>query len=143
HEQTDELAAALNDLRHGARPGQEPSQPARARNQPFPPLWLVSPGVLRIAWVSGHGQALAPLLRRVLARLETYVTVAEPTRRKRPAWRKLSAEQVDELARELVRVHGATSEATTLLVRAGGFAYADATTLVQRFDEEGEVTRPA
>jgi hypothetical protein len=54
----------------------------------------------------------------------------------RPNWRKLTAEQVHELPRELAHVHGATFEAMALLVRAGGISNAEANAQVQQFEEE-------
>jgi hypothetical protein len=78
-----------------------------------------------------------PRLATALDRLDGSAPVAEPTRRERPNWRNLTAEQADELARELVHVHGATFEATALLVRAGGINFDEAGAQVQRFAEEG------
>jgi hypothetical protein len=92
--------------------------------------------VLRVGWLSGHGLVVAPRMARALAHLDGSVRVAEPTRRERPDWRKLNADDVDELARELVQVHGAALEATALLVRAGGMTNADATALIGRFEQE-------
>jgi hypothetical protein len=133
HEQTDELKAVLDNLRYPASSGQRSSGQVQVRNRYFP-IWLVSPDVLRVAWVSGHGHAVAPPLGRALGRLDTYVRVAAPSRRERPEWRELTADEVDELARELVHVHGATIEATSLLVRARGMTHAEATALVQQLD---------
>jgi hypothetical protein len=136
HEQTEELKAALNNLRCQAVPGQRASARMPVRNH-YLAVWLVGPAVLRIAWVSAHGRVVAPRLTRVLGRLDTYVQVAAPTRRDRPDWRKLTADEVDELARELVHVHGAAIEATALLVRGRGATNAEAQAVVQRFDAEG------
>jgi hypothetical protein len=135
HDQTDELKVALNNLRHPAAPNQSPSGQMRA-NVHRSSVWLVSPDVIRIGWVSAHGSAVLPRIATALTRLDGSVRVAEPTRRKRPSWRKLTADEVAELARELVHVHGATSEATALLVRAGGIRYAEATAQIQHFEEE-------
>jgi len=138
HDQTDEVKTALYNLRHPAAPDQGTSWQVRGRHFP---VWLVSPAVIRLGWVSAHGHAVLPRVVTALARLDGCVCVAEPTRRERPNWRKLTADQVDELARELVHAHGATLEATALLVRAGGVAYAEANTLAQRLDEEDGVAR--
>jgi hypothetical protein len=134
HDQTDELKTALSNLRHPTEPDQAPLGQAPVRSGPYP-VWLVSPAVLRIGWVSGHGHAVLPRIATVLARLDGSMRVAEPTRRERPDWRKMNAEEVEELARELVHVHGATFEATALLVRAGGITHAEAATRVQRCEE--------
>jgi hypothetical protein len=136
HEQTDELKAALNNLRYQAPADQSPSGQVPNQSGPFP-VCLVSPSVLRIAWNSGHGHAVTPRTARALAELETHVRVAEPTRRQRPDWRKLTAEQAEELARELVQVHGACFEPVSLLVRAGGTTDAEARDRVKRFEDEG------
>ena len=136
HEQTGELKAALNNLRYQAPADQPPSEPAPNRSRHFP-VCLVSPSVLWIAWNSGHGHAVTPRTATALAELETHVRVAEPIRRERPDWRKLTAEQADELARELVHVHGAWFEPISLLVRAGHITHAEATQLVNQFEEEG------
>jgi hypothetical protein len=138
HDQSDELKTALNNLRFPAAPNQPPFGQAQVRGRPSP-VWLVSPAVIRIGWVSGHGPAVLPRMATALTRLDGSVRVAEPTRRERPNWRKLTAEQVHELARELVHVHGATIEATALLVRAGGVNYGEASAQVQQFEEEANV----
>jgi hypothetical protein len=144
HDQTDELKTALNDLRYEAAPGPDPARKVQVQKGPFS-VWLVSPSVLRIAWLSSHGNAVAPRLAAVLALLETHVPIAEPTRRERANWFKLTPHEVDELARELLRVHDASSDATALLVRTGRLNYAEATALVQRYPEdwaEGEKKGP-
>jgi hypothetical protein len=113
HDQTDELKTALNNLRHPAEPEQVQSWQVRSRHFP---VWLVSPAVIRVGWVSGHGHAVLPRMATALARLDGNVPVTEPTRRERPDWRKLKAEEVDELA--------------------GGISHAEAMTQVQRFEED-------
>lgn len=140
HDRTDELKTALISLRYQAVPGQPSTRPAPGRNGPSP-LWLVSPAALRIGWVSSHGDAVLPRMASVLNRLESYVTATAPTLRERPDWRTLTADEANELARELVHVHGATLEATALLVRAGGLTNAEADTLVQGFGQKGEAVR--
>jgi hypothetical protein len=126
HDQTDELKLALNNLRN-------PTASIRS------PVWVANPAVIRIGWVSGHGPAVFPRLAAVLTRLDGNVRVAEPTHRERPNWRNLTGEQVHVLASELVHVHGATLEATALLVRAGGMSYGDASTQIRQFEKEGIV----
>ena len=134
HDQTDELKSALEDLRHPAAPELAPGQ-APVRTWPSP-VWLVSPTVIRIGWLSGHGDGVVPRIASVLTHFDGNVRLAEPTRRERQDWAKLDADKVRELARELVRVHGAGFQATALLVRAGGLTHADATTQVQRFEAD-------
>jgi hypothetical protein len=138
HEQTDELKSALNSLRFPPAPAQPPSGQVRVGGR-VSPVWLVSPAVIRIGWVSGHGPAVLPRMATALTRLDGSVRVDEPTRRELPSWRKLTAEQVHELARDLVQVHAATIAATALLVRAGGINYREASSQVQQFEEEGIV----
>jgi len=135
HDQTEELKAALNDLRFPPASAQPPSGQVRGRGR-VSPVWLVSPAVIRIGWVSGHGPAILPRLAHALSRLETYVRVDSPTRNERPNWRKLTPEEATDLARELVHVHGATFEATAVLVRAGGISHGEASAQVQQFEEE-------
>jgi len=137
----DELKTALDNLQNPAAPNQPPLGQAQVRSRHFP-VWFVSPAVIRIGWVSGHGHAVLPRMATALARLDGSVRVAEPTRRERPSWRKLTAEQVDELARELVHVHGAVFEATALLVRAGGVSHGEASAQVQQLQGEGTVPGP-
>lgn len=141
HDRTGELKTALINLRYQAIPGQPSTRPAPVRNGPSP-LWLVSPAVLRVGWVSGHGAAVLPRMASVLNRLESYVTATAPSRRDRPDWRNLTADETNELARELIHVHGDTLDATALLVRAAGLTSAEADTLVQRFDQEGHRLAP-
>lgn len=137
HDQTDELMAALNNLRNSASSGQ------RQIRIPHNSVWLASPSVIRIAWVSDHGHAVLPRLSKALERIDGNVRVVDPSRRERPDWRKLTAEEVVELARELVKVQGACVEATTLLVRAGGIPYLEANAQVQQFEDEEIVPGPA
>jgi hypothetical protein len=141
HDRTGELVAALQNLPSRPEPGRAPAARLPGRSRSFS-VWRVSPAVLRIPWISGHGAVVVPRIAQVLARLDGNVPVAEPTRRERPNWRKLSAGEVQELARDLVQVHDATLDATTLLVRAGGLPYAQATALVHRFEEEGAYVLP-
>lgn len=58
HDQTEELKAALNDLRFPPVPPEPASGPAsgpaRAGRSP-PTVWIVNPSLLRIGWVSAHG----------------------------------------------------------------------------------------
>ncbi|MDB5386234.1 MAG: hypothetical protein JWM11_1880 [Planctomycetaceae bacterium] len=136
HDQTGDLQAALNHLRSQAASDKRPAAQSLFRSQHFP-VWLLEPAVLRVTWTSSHRVVIAPRILKVLARLETYVRLAEPTQGKRPNWNKLAVEDRLQLARELVHVHGAYSEAVTLLVRSGDMSYSDATTLVQRFEDEG------
>jgi len=129
HEQTGELKAALHNLRHQRDQGQPSSR--------YFPVWLVTPSLLRIIWTSGHGHMVVPRIVQVLDRLQTYLRIAEPTRRERPDWRQLAPLEAEELARELVHVHGASLEATALLVRAGGLNHSQATMQVRQFEEDG------
>lgn len=135
-EETGELRAVLNQLRARSVPGQGSSGAPKPGSWFFP-VWLVAPDALRVTWVSGHGHVIAPRLGQALAELETYVQQAEPTARERPNWRKLSVPEVDELAHELIHVHGAHAEAVALLVRAAGITDPQARTLVQRMIEAG------
>ena len=141
HAETDELVAALQNAAPRADSGRAPAARLSGRSRSFS-VWRVSPAVLRIPWISGHGAVVVPRIAQVLARLDGNVPVDEPTRRDRPNWRKLSAKEVQELARDLVQVHDATLDATTLLVRAGGLPYAQATALVHRFEQEGTQVLP-
>ena len=138
HDQTQELIAALNDLRFPPAPAEPP---ARVRGR-VSPVWLLSPSVIRVGWVSGHGQAVLPRLTSALARLETHASVTPPTRRERPSWRKLTPEEATDLARELVHVHGATIVAADLLSRACGISQGEAGAQVQQFEEQGIVPGP-
>lgn len=135
-EQTDELKTALDNLRFQPASEQPFASRPRLRMGYVPVVWLVSPSVLRVTWISGHGPLIRPSLERTLFELATHVRIAEPTQRQRPDWRKLPADDVGQLARELIHAHSAYGEALTLLVRAGGVAYADAQTLVQRMGAE-------
>lgn len=134
HEQTSDLAAALNHLRSLPVSGEQSSGQAHVGTRHFT-VWLVSPAVLRIIWTSGHGHVVAPPITSAINELETYAQRAQPTERVRPSWRKLTPPEVDELACELVIVHGAQAEAVALLVRAGGFTDAAARTIVERFED--------
>lgn len=125
HEHADELQAALNNLR-------QPSQPMSRHA----PLWLISPSEVRIPWLTGHGPVLAPGLAKALSQLGTYVQVLEPSRRDRPNWHKLTPEEAQELARELVNVYGDSLDATTVLVRAAGIPYKEANRMVTQFETE-------
>ncbi|MDB5385374.1 MAG: hypothetical protein JWM11_1020 [Planctomycetaceae bacterium] len=136
HEQTSELQAVLSNVRSQAASVQGPTEQSLLPRQHFP-VWLVEPAVLRITWTSGHGIVVGPRIVKALARLETNIPLAGPTQRKRPNWTKLAVHDRDELARELVHVHGARWEAVALLVRGGNIPYAEANALVQRFEEEG------
>lgn len=140
HDRTGDLKTALIDLRFPSAPA-EPSQQARVRVR-VSPVWLVSPAVIRIAWVSAHGPAVLPRIGTALAHFEGRASVAEPTHRERPDWRKMNADQVQDLARELVDVHGATMEATALLVRAGGIKYGEACAQIQQFEQAGSLPEP-
>jgi len=135
HDQTGELKTVLNSLRFPPAPAEQssPQMPVHPR---ISPVWFVNPSLLRIGWLSNHGPATLPRLVTALSSLETNVLVAEPTRGERPDWRVLTSEQVHELARELVHVHGATLEATTLLVRAGGMSNGEANAEVQQYELE-------
>jgi hypothetical protein len=134
-DQTGELQATLSNLRSEAVARQRPGGQSLFRHEHFP-VWLVEPAVIRIIWSTAHRVVVAPRVSQAIAQLETYVPLVEPTQRKRPNWRKLTPPEVDELARELVHVHGAYSEAIALLLRIGGLTEAEAMTLVQRFEEE-------
>jgi hypothetical protein len=123
HEQTDELAADLNKVRREVR-------------SHFCPVWMVSPSVLRIHWLSGHGPVLSPRIAQALSQLAVFVQVVEPTRRQRPDWSKLTPEEADELARELVQIYGDSITPGRVLVRAGGVPYAEAEKLVGQFANE-------
>ncbi len=136
HDQTEELTGALNDLRFPPAPAQPSSGQVPVRSR-VSPVWLVSPAVIRIGWVSGHGPAVLPRMATTLTRLDGSVRVAEPTRRERPNWRKLTPEAATDLARELVHVHGDTFAAADLLSRACGISYSEASAQVRQFEEEG------
>jgi hypothetical protein len=135
-EQITEFKAALNSLRSQPASDQHPSPPMQARKRPCP-LWLVSPFVFRMAWVSGHGHLVVPRLTNVLNQLETYAQIAAPTQKDWPTWRELTANQVDELASELVNVYGDDFAATKLLIQVGGATQTEAWRLTQQFAEEG------
>jgi hypothetical protein len=130
-EQTDELREALKRLHRPTETGKT----SVAHRGPFP-VWLVGDSVLRIVWYSSHGRVMSPRIARALARLKSYVSVAEPTRRDRVIWRELSAEEALELARELVQVHGNRFESTSLLVKVCGLSTVEASGLVTRFDAD-------
>jgi hypothetical protein len=134
HDETDELKAALNDLRFSPAapsPGGEPHASGHV-----PTVWLVDSSTLRIVWTSSHGPVVAPRLTQVLSRLATYAQVAQFTRRERPNWRKLTPEEATELARELVHVHGETFASTSLLSRVCPISHSEASRQVQHFAEE-------
>jgi len=135
HDQTAELKSALNDLRFPPPPADAASAAARATGR-IPTVWLVKASLLRIVWVSSHGPVIAPRLAQMLSELETYVQVTLPTRRERPNWRKLTAEEATELARELVHVHGAAVTATALLSRTCGLSHGEANTQVRQLEVE-------
>lgn len=137
HEQTNELKTALNKLR--SQPAAEPLSSKKAQISSGYPhtVWLVNASVLRVIWASGHGPLIRPSIGRTLTELGTHVRIAAPTERRRPEWRKLTSDDVSQLARELIEVHGAELDATALLVRAGGLAYADAKTLIRQIEAEG------
>jgi hypothetical protein len=136
HEQTDELKTALNNLR-SPRAGEQPSSNKLQIRSGYPyTTWLVSPSVLRVIWSSGHGPLIRPSLKRTLSELATHVKIAAPTELRRSEWRRLSPEEIAELTRELIHVHGAEFEATAVLVRAGGVAYADAKALIGQVKAE-------
>ena len=135
HEQTEELKTVVNRLRCGPGPGRASPRQAPRRSR-YSSVWLVSPSVLRVTWSSGHGPQIRPSIGRMLMELAAHARLAEPTERQRPDWRKLTADEVAELARELIRVHAASLEATTLLVRAGGLAYAEAATQIRQIEAE-------
>jgi hypothetical protein len=128
NEQTDAIREALKELRNPERTGKV----SVARREPFP-VWLVSHSVLRIVWYSSHGRVMSHRIARALARLKTSMSVGEPTRRDRPVWRELSAEEAIELARELVQVHGNGVDSTALLVKVCGMSTVEASGLVNRF----------
>ena len=132
HEHADELHSALNNLRQQSRPMRR-----------YVPFWLVSPSVVRIPWLTGHGPVLAPRLEKTLAYLGTYVQVLEPTRRERPNWPRLTPEEAQELARELVNVYGDSLDAVTVLVRAAGIPYNEANRMVMQFEAEGMFVAPS
>ena len=134
HDQTTELKAALNDLLFPNASVQSTSPMWLHRR--VLPVWYVNPSLIRIAWLSGHGPAIAPPLARVLSRLESYVRVAPPTRRVRPDWTKLTPEEAIELARELVHMHGETAAASAILSRGCGISQGEATAQVRQFAEE-------
>jgi hypothetical protein len=132
--QADELRSLLQRLPSARTPG--PSSPNKAHaREPFP-IWLAGPSVVRICWNSGHGRAVAPRLKRVLARIKPFASVAAPTRRDRKNWRELSADEAVELARELVFVHGDERYSAALLVRVCGMSQNAASGMVRQFREE-------
>jgi hypothetical protein len=136
HEQTGKLITALSNLRSPPAGEQPSSDKLQIRSGYRYTTWLVSPSVLRVVWASGHGPLIRPSLVRTLSELSTHVKIASPTELRRPEWRKLSPDEIAELARELIHVHGAEFEATALLVRAGGVAYADAKALIRQIEAE-------
>jgi hypothetical protein len=138
HDQTDELKAILNNLRFPPASSTSSSGEQHASGR-IPTVWIVHPSLLRIAWTSSHGPAVAPRLNQVLCRLATYVPVAQFTRRERPNWRTLTPEQATELARELVRVHGETFASTSLLSRACHISQGEASRQVEQFADEAIV----
>lgn len=127
-------AEELRDLLFQVHGAATPRSTAQQR-EPFP-IWLVGPSVLRICWNSGHGRVVAPRLKRVLARFELFTSTTEPTRRNRPNWRELSADEGVELARELVRVHGDEHYSAALLVRICGMTHNAAAGMVRQFRDE-------
>jgi hypothetical protein len=136
HEQTNELKTALNNLRSQPAVEAPSSKKVQIRSGYPHTVWLVSASVLRVIWASGHGPLIRPSIGRTLTELRTHVRIAAPTERRRPEWRKLTPDDVSQLARELIQVHGAEFDAIALLVRAGGLAYADAKTLIRQFKAE-------
>jgi hypothetical protein len=131
HEQTDELKSALDKLRFRPALEQPSSRQVRLRSGYSPVVWLVSPSIVRVTWISGHGALIMPSIQRTLVELGKHARIAAPTQRQRPDWRKLTDDDVRQLAGELIHAHGAYREATALLVRAGGITYADAQTLLE------------
>jgi hypothetical protein len=99
-------------------------------------VWLASATALRVTWNSGHGHIVIPPIAQVLARIDGHVHIGEPTVRDRPNWRDLTPVEVDELAHELIQVHGATSESATLLVRARGLTHSEAMRRVGQIEAE-------
>ncbi len=136
-EQTAELQAALNHLRSQPAGSGESARPAPIVSRPYP-VWITSPTVLRIPWVSGHGHAVLPRLNFVLNQLGTFVSIAAPTQRAWPDWRKLTSDEAHELARELVILYGDDFAATNLLVRAAGVTSGEAMTLTRQFAQAGK-----
>lgn len=131
----DELKNALRDLR--TQTTQSQTSPSSIPGHCRPPaVWLVSPSVIRIPWLSGHGRAVLPTVTQALGQLATYVGIAEPNRRERGPWRNLKPDEIDELARELVQVHGATLEANSLLIRVGGLAESESTARLLQFERD-------
>ncbi|MBX3443010.1 MAG: hypothetical protein KF774_11450 [Planctomyces sp.] len=113
----------------------------KSRNQPREqspyPIWFVGPSVLRICWNSGHGRVVTPRLKRALDQFEQFDSVAEPTRRDRPDWRELSAEEAAELSRELALVHGDEQYSAALLVRLCGVTHNTAWNMIRRPGQDG------
>lgn len=136
HEQTDELKAALKNLRLQPASERPSSKKAQFRSGHPYPVWLVSPSVLRVIWLSGHGPLIRPSIGRTLAELGRHVRIAATTQRQRPDWRKLPADEVGQLARELIQLHGADFLAITLLVRAGRITHQEASELVGQIEAE-------
>ncbi|HEY3966713.1 MAG TPA: hypothetical protein VGM05_19275 [Planctomycetaceae bacterium] len=134
HDWTEELITTLNDLRFPPAPAQSPSGNAAAQVR-ISPVWFVNRSVLRIAWISGHGAAILPRLPQVLGRLDGVVPLSEATRRERPNWRKLTADQATDLAREIVHVHGDGFAATALLTHVCGMSQGEANRQVRQFEE--------
>lgn len=133
---TDELQAALNDLRYPPAGTGEPARPAPAISRPYP-VWIMSPTGIRLPWLSGHSHAVFPRLKYVLDQLTTYTSVAEPTQRDRADWRQLTPDEARELARELVNIYGDELAARNLLVRAAGLTNSEAMTLIGEIAREG------
>ena len=132
--QADELRGLLMRFHSEGTSGPSPRNTSRQR-EPFP-VWLVGASVLRICWNSGHGRVVTPRLKRVLEQCELFTSATPPTRRDRPSWRELSAEEGVELARELVLVHGDEHYSAALLVRICGMTQNAAAGMVRQFREE-------
>ncbi len=135
--QTDELQRALNHLRSQPAGSGEPAQSSSNVSRPYP-VWITSPTVIRIPWLSGHAHAVLPRLAYALDQLGPYVSIAAPTQRDWPDWRKLTPDEAHELACELVILYGDDLAATNLLVRAAGLTGTEALTLTRRFAQDGK-----
>jgi hypothetical protein len=132
---TDELVATLNRLRHPAATGEGNPRRLPPRPKHFT-VWLAKSTVLRVAWISGHGHVVTPPVSEALRHLDGHVHLGEAVIHERPSWRNLTPAEADELARELIQVQGASIDASTLLVRAGGLSSSEAMQQVLQIEAE-------
>ncbi len=80
-DQTAELAAVIKDNRQRKQPEKTIVGPIKtSHGLRTLPVSLPEPDRIRIVWTGGAGFAATPPLRRIMAELGRYVTVAVPTR---------------------------------------------------------------